>query len=394
MITGQGITGYQGGPINVDGLKTISTYREFPTAINGVITLGGGAWEITAAIDLLGNRIVCTGIVSIFGTSSETASITSTGLAAGLTLLTSAYSLPMHNISITAPAGSYAISLVTADSTQAIDFTAVNFVNTPAIGTVAGFGNCIINQSALISSSGLIFDTSIGTIAFNDTSIVSASGTVITIPATLTINRRFRVTDCSIRITGGTGISFSASATVPNEGYILDTVVFSGGGTYLAGVAYNDNKAKFLACSGINNSNTIGFATVTANATVTTITVNTPIKASGTYSLQSISQRFSLASDRLVCDSALLQSYKITAVATLSSVNNNVVGIYIAKNNAIISNSANFTTTNGAGRSENATSFTIASLVSTDVIDVWVVNTTASNNITMEYLTILAEVIS
>jgi len=392
-ITNFSLTSILGSSINVTDFKTVSNLREFPLAINGVITLTGGAYMITTTIDLLGSRIVCSGIVAIFGTSSETAFIQSTGLGAGLAMITSAYSLPMYNISLISPVGSHTFSLVTADPTQALDFTAVNFLGCESVGTVSGFGNFIINQSAFISSHGLVFDGSAGTIAFSDTAFTSATGTLITLSSTLTISRRFRITDCSIRITGGTGIDFSASASVPNEGYILDTVVFSGGGTYLAGVAYNDNKAKFLECSGINNSNTIGFATITANATATAITVNVPIKAAGAYTLESISQRFSLSSNKLLCNSALLQTYKITAHVTLTSTNNNVCGIYIAVNNSIIANSANFTTTNGAGRSENASCLTTVSLVSTDVVDVWVSNITGSNNITVEYMTLFVELI-
>jgi hypothetical protein len=346
---------------------------------------------ITTTIDLLGSRIVCDGIVAIFGTSSETAFIQSTGLGAGLAMITSAYSLPMRNISLTSPSGAKTLDLVTSDVTQAIDFHAVNFVDCETIGTVSGFNNFLMNESAFLGSSGLTFDGSIGTIGFNNTLIRSSYGTVITVAPTLTITRRLRISYCSIIITGGTGIDFSTSATVPNEGYILDTVSFTGAGTYLAGVAYNDNKAKFLECTGINNSNTIGLALITANATATAITVNVPIKAAGTYTLDSISQRFSLSSNKLLCSSALLQTYKITAHASLTSANTNVVGLYIAKNNAVISSSVNYTTTNGTGRSENAACLTTANLTSNDVIDVWVVNTTGSNNITVEYLTLLIE---
>jgi len=392
-ITNFGLTSILGSSINVADFKTISNLREFPLAINGVITLPSGAYMITTTIDLLGSRIVCGGIVALFGTSSETSSIKSTGLGAGLAMISSAYSLPMMNISLTSPAGAKTFSLVTVDATQAIDFTAVNFVDCETIGTVSGFNNFIMNQSAFIGSAGLTFDGTIGTIGFNNTSFVSSTGTVITLPPTLTITRRFRTSYCSMRVTGGTGIDFSTSATVPNQGYVLDTVSFTGGGTYLAGVAYTDNKAKFLECNGINNSNTIGFATITANATATTITLNVPIKAAGTYTLESISQRFSLSSDKLLCNSALLQTYKITAYATLSSANNNIVGIYIAKNNTVITNSVTYTTTNGAGRSENASCMTTVSLASTEVIDLWVVNTTGSNNITVEYMTLFAELI-
>jgi hypothetical protein len=393
MITSSGITGYRGGSIDVTDFKTVSTLRDLPSAVNGVITLTSGAYMITTTIDLLGSRILCTGIVAIFGTSSETSLIKSTGLGAGLAMITSAYSLPMRDISLTSPAGAKVFSLVTADSTQAVDFTSVNFVNCETVGAISGFNNFIINDSAFLSSAGLTFDGTIGTIGLNNTLINSSTGTVITLAPTLTISRRLRINYCSIRITGGTGIDFSTSTTVPNEGYILDTVVFSGGGTYLAGVAYNDNKSKFLECSGINNSNTIGLALITANATATTITVNVPIKAAGTYTLESISQRFSQSSNQLVCNSALLQSYKITAHATLTSINNNVVGIYIAKNNTVIANSVNYTTTNGAGRSENAACLITSDLVSTDVVDLWVVNTTGSNNITVEYMTLFIELI-
>jgi len=361
----------------------ISTLADLPAPVSGVITLTTGAYFFTDSVDLVGNRILCSGPVSIIGTSSETATLTSTGLS-GVALITTTYSLPIRNITVTAPSGSTAISAVAADPTYAIDWLGVNFLNCPSIGTISGYGNAVFTDGAFLNSAGLTFDGNIGTVAFNTYLFSVGTGTGITFPATLTVSRRIRFIYSSFVVTGANvGINVSASASIPIDSYILDTVNFSGGGTYTSGVAYNDNKSRFLQCKGVSNSSTLGYATMIANGTATVIgSANTPVKLAGTFTLESISQRCSLSSNKIVYGGSLTQICEISANCSLTTTVNNVVGLYIYKNGVQVANSISVATATAGGKAENCSTHAVLSLTSSDQIDVWVENQTAANNIT------------
>lgn len=366
------------------GFTYVSALADLPTPVSGVITLTAGTYYFTQNVDLAGNRILCSGVVCLAGTSSETAGITSTGLV-GVALITTTYSMPMRDLTITAPSGSTAISAVAGSSSYALDWRAVNFSNTASIGTISGYSNSIFSDGALLNSKGLTFDGSVGTIAFENYLFSADAGTIITLPASIVISRRFRIIYSSFVVTGtGTGLNVSASATIPTDSYILDTVNFSGGATYLTGVAYNDNKSRFTQCKGISNSSTIGYATMINNATATVVGggAGTYTKMAGTFTLESVSQRFSLTSNKLKYTGTLDVIYEISVNASLTTTANNVVAIYVYKNGVQVANSESVATATAGGKAENVSAHTVLALTLNDEIDVYVENKTAGNNIT------------
>lgn len=78
----------------------VSEKSDFPTPSNGVITLLDNAtYFITSTVDLIGDRLACGINTTIIGGSSENCRIKSTGLTSAL--ITSSYSLPIRNITIT-----------------------------------------------------------------------------------------------------------------------------------------------------------------------------------------------------------------------------------------------------------------------------------------------------
>ena len=215
----------------------ISEKADLPDPSGGIITLEDNkTYFITGPIDLTGDRLVAGQNTVILGGSSENCILSSTGLDSGTALLSSAYSLPCRFFAIS---HGTAINLdATGNSDQALDWIGVNFLNCATIGTVKNYGNAIFQLCAHLNSQGLTFDGSIGTIGFTDCLFnPPASGTALTFPSTLTITRRFRTSySAFVILSGETGINMSTSATVPVEGYILDTVNFAGGGTYITGV--------------------------------------------------------------------------------------------------------------------------------------------------------------
>lgn len=95
--------------------KFISSKTDFPTAVNGVITLENNyTYFITKFVDLEGDRIVCGKDNAIIGGSSENSRLLSTGLTDPL--ITSEYSLPLSRLSFSA---NHVFDLQASNSTYA-----------------------------------------------------------------------------------------------------------------------------------------------------------------------------------------------------------------------------------------------------------------------------------
>lgn len=371
-------------------LVIVDSLSNLPAPSGGIITLEDNkAYFFATTVDLIGNRLVCGQNTTLLGSSSENCRIKSTGLATAL--VTSAWSIPIRGLTIEA---SIAIDLnAFGNANQAIDWFGVNFTNCASVGTIANYANCVFTDCAFLESSNLTFDGSIDTIAFSQTLFNCNGGSMIIIPDTATINRRIRIIYSSfIVLPGETGISFGAVATVPDDGYILDTVNFGGGGTYVSGVDFKDLKSLWINCRGISNTANVGFMTMQANATATAISAtSTPVKVAGTTILSDDSQKFTHSNNRLTYAGALTRSFKITAIASLNSGNANIIGLYIAKNGSVQSISSSFSTTSGAGKAENMLSQIVIELATDDYIEIFTSNETAVTNITVSNLSATAE---
>jgi hypothetical protein len=341
---------------------------------------------------LYGNRIVCAENNVILGASSENCRIKSTGLSSLEALITSQWTLPIRNITFE---HSLVLNLnALGNANQALDWSGVNFTDCAEVGVVANYTNFIAGDCALLNSQGFTFDGSFGTIAFSNTLFDNrTSGTAIIIPSTTVITRRFRVTYSSfVSLSGETSINVSSSASIPTEGYILDTVNFSGGGSQIVGVDHNDNKSLFINCRGILNSGNISQYYMSSNATITDIvTQDVFVKVAGTTLAGDYVERFSLTDNRATYDGAISGFYKVSALLTLTSGNNNVVRCRISKNGNTYQASESRTTTNGSGRSENVVVSGILELITGDYIEIFVANNTATTDITVSDMNVIIE---
>lgn len=379
---------------NAGSYVVVKSVKDFPPPKAGVITLEDNCtYWIYGTVDLGGNRLVCGRNIALLGGSSENSRLKSTGLT-GTALITSNWSMPMRGLTVEADV---ALNLEAGDTNQAIDWFGVNFTDCGTIGTIRDYSNVIWSDCAVLNSKGLTFNGTIGTVGFSQCIFdASSGGTIITLPATLEITRRFRIIySAFVVLSGETGINVSTSATIPVEGYILDTVNFGGGGTYTTGVAYNDNKALWANNKGVNNSASVGFMTMQNNATTTTVSVSgVAYKAAGTTTLESSSQKFDHTNNRLTYTGAITRDFRVLATATLSSNNGNALGLYIAKNGTVIANSEQYITANASGKVEGGNCQTIVSLATNDYIEFFVENDTAANDITVESLSVIAEAIN
>jgi hypothetical protein len=378
--------------------KFVNAKSDLPTPSGGVITLEAGiTYFITKTIDLTGDRLVAGNNTVILGGSSENCYLISTGLSASTALISSNFSLPMRNLSIT---HGTALNLdATGNATAALDWFGVNFTNCATVGTIKTYSNFIMSDCALLSSANMTFDGTIGTVGFVNCLFSGIAGqTTLNFPSTLTITRRIRAIYSSFVAFGGaTAIFVDPSAVVPVESYILDTINFSGGATYTGGVTYTDNKAFFSNCKGIVNSSEIGQMYYTNNTVQNPIaTQNVFEKILGTTTASTINQKFTHTDNRLTYTGGLVRSFKITAAISANSVTTQSVIILtrIAKNGVTLAESESQATTSANGRNENFFSQAIVELATNDFIEVFIANGSNANNLLATELNVIVEALN
>lgn len=370
---------------STNNIVFVESKTNLPDAVAGVITLlDNVTYFFTTTVDLDGDRLVCGENTTIIGGSSENCRIKSTGLT-GTALITSVYSLPIRNITIEADV---ALNLDGDGTTTALDWFGVNFTDCGTVGTIKDYSNFIIADSAFLNSAGLTFDGTIGTIGISQCLFdSSATGTVFTLPSTLTITRRFRIIYSSfVVLSGETGINVDSSATISDERYILETVNFSGGGTYLAGVDDTSNTSLFINCVGITNTAVNGQLYMTNNATATTVSAtNTFYKVAGTTTASTDNAKYLHSNNRLTNDAVIPRKYLIQANLSFTAGNANVCefGFYDSQLATIRTPSKTKATANASGRAENVSFMCVVSHQQGDYLEIHCSNTSAITNITV-----------
>jgi hypothetical protein len=375
--------------INIDKINEIE--YNLPASVGGVVTLlAGKTYLLSEPIDLLGDRIVAGGVCNLIGTSSETASITSTGLGVGVPLLTSDFTIVLESITIknvdTAIAIDGNVNLV------ALDWRNVNFENVPNVGVINTCDNFIFDTSAFLGAQGLRFTGTIGTVAMNNSLFrgLGSAGKIIELDASCTITRRFRIIYSSVVAFGSTvGIDVNTSVIIPIEAYILDTVNFSGGSSYLSGVDNTNNKALFVNCVGITNTAVNGQLFMQNNATATTISNTSDFfKIEGTTTASPDNAKFTHSDNRLTCDAVIQRKYLIQCTLSFAAGATNVCefGFYDSQLVAVRTPSRTKATANAGGRAENVNFVCVVSMKQGDFLEVWAKNTSATTNITVDQL--------
>lgn len=394
----QGFVRVAGGSISGDSFDNIvfaSTADDLPAAITGVRTLAAGVtYFITDHIDLAGDRLVGSANTTIIGGSSENCSLTSTGLGTGVALFTTAWTTPIRHITFKDVDTAIDISGAT-NAPVALDWTGVNFLNVPNVGTIDTCDNFIYSKGALLNSQGLVFDGTVGTIGIDNSIFVGdgSAGSLIEIAPTATVTRRFRTIYCSVvAFALTTGIDVDALATIPVEGFILDTVNFSGGGTYLPDVDHTSNSSRFENCKGVTNTSVNGQMYMQGNSTVTTISAtSTFYKVAGTTSASADNAKFTHTSNRLTCDATVPRKFMLTAHLSFTAGNNQDVefGFYDSTLGAVRTPSRTVTTTDGAGAAQNVGFSCVTTMEDADYVEIHCANNTSTTNVTVTNMNVL-----
>lgn len=371
----------------------VNSKDDFPDAVAGVITLpAGSSYYLTTLIDLTGDRIVCAGKCALVGSSPEISRITSTGLSSGTPMISSTYSLTLSRIQVEEVGTALSLD-ASSNSDQALDWAFVNFLNVNTIGTITTYDNFVAIFIAMLNASGMTFAGTFGTVGFSDSLFNSdASGTAISFDASSIITRRIRFDRCAfVILSGETGISLPDAATVPTDGYVLDRVSFSGGGTYLSGVDETSLKADFTGCTSITNTTYAAGYSMQDNSTATTISVaGTAVKIAGTTTANTINQKFTHSDNRLTYVGAKTGVWKIDSPVSFTSGNNKRIGFYIAKNGTVIPTSEMYRTTSGTSAAASLSVQALVQLSTNDYIELWVENETDTTSVTVIAMTPIA----
>jgi len=373
----------------------IRSLNDLPDPVGSVITLlPDFTYYFVGVIDLLGNRLVCGLNTCILGPSSENAFITSTGLGVGVALLTTEWTLPIRHVTFMDVDTALDINGVT-NAPLAVDWTGVNFLNVPNVGTIDTCDNFIFTKGAFLDAENLRLTGTIGTFSIADSLLrgSGASNSLIVGESGLVITRRIRFIYSSLIAFGSTsGINIDASATVPDESFILDTINFSGGGNYLPGIDNTSNKSLFSNCIGVVNTAVNGQMYMINNATATTVSVaDTFYKVAGTTSASVDNSKYDHASNRLTNRAAVERKYLITCQLSFNAGANNVCefGFYDSKLSAIRAPSRTKGTANTAGRLENMTLACVVQHSDGDYLELHAANTSSAVNITVDSMNML-----
>jgi hypothetical protein len=264
----------------------------------------------------------------------------------------------------------------------------------PNVGIINTSDNFIYETGAFLGSEGLVLTGTIGTISLTNSLFrgIGNTANIIEVNASAIITRRFRVTYSSfVVLPNNTGINFNVAATVPFNSYILDTVNFSSSGTFISGVDYTNNKSSFNNNVGIINSREITQYGMINNAVATTIALQSvAYKVLGTTVSGSLTSKFTNTNNRATFIGKISKIFVVNATMSINSGNNNQIGIYIAKNGTILTESEVYITTNSSGRAESANVQAVLVMQANDYIEVFVGNDSSTSSVTVTDLNVIA----
>lgn len=373
-----------GNTISMPNFIYVESKSDFPSPVGGVITLENNkTYFINTTVDLTGDRLVAGQNTTILGGSSENCRLKSTGLV-GTALLSSAWTIPIRGLTFEADV---ALNLnASGNANQAIDWFGVNFTNCNKIGLIKDYANIIWTDCAILEAADLTFSGTIATVGFVTCLFNGTAGkSIFKIPNGCTITRRFRpIYSSFVTLAGETGITVNSTSIQNNDGFILDTVNFAGGGTYISGLDFNSAKALFINNVGIVNSSNLGHMFMIDNPTDTTIgvaNVNVWVKAAGTTTAgANDSPRWVHTTNRLTYTGNVTSNFAITSTASVRAASNNqVISIGIAKNGTIVADSETTIRTAVSNQEYPGSSQTVLQMATGDFIEFFVRNTQSIN---------------
>lgn len=345
---GSGISvGASNGTIQIalSGLPTttktvvVNSISDFPTAVAGVITLQDDT-EYAIRNDITtSDRFVLGGNTVIDGSDNLVINLTYTG--AGIMFTSLNQSWAMKNITLTCASGTF----IDFDGTSAEIFQLQNCrIIADILGTIDDFAGIHFDDTQFtVTTDGLLFGGTNGVILLEANLGVIDAGTLYDL-GTATFSG-FSVTDAFVTLNGTSvfldGTASSANITINNLGSVHNCRFF-GAGTPLQTISISDVRWVFALNDGISDTNKDCLMSMSSNATATTIAVaGTPVLIAGAWVEEDAFFFTSDAAGRMTFIGE--KDIEIDVAMSFSSApvsgSNKIVGHYVAKNGAVISNS-------------------------------------------------------
>lgn len=147
--------------------------------------------------------------------------------------------------------------------------------------------------------------------------------------------------------------------------------------------------------SAILSDTAIGYMTMIGNAVATDIvTQSVAVKIAGNTTADSVTQGFTHSNNRLTYTGTDSRIFRVTAIASFSSGNNNQVLFYVAQDGSPIAISETYATANSSGRFENAVVQGIVTLAPGGYVEIWTANDSATTDVTVSDLSVIVQALN
>jgi hypothetical protein len=273
------------------------------------------------------------------------------------------------------------------------------FLNSDGMGDISNYYVVLIEKISIVGfDNGIVFKGFFGVGYLANINAVNnnAGHTIITFDSTYFAFSRFQFFSNSFNI--GTDISNTAievisGATIPNDGIGFLTCSFTGSGTYLEGITPSDIRLYFKdnfepsakSPREVYNSIIAGAYYVSTPASTTISVTNTWYKIAGTTTATT-TERFSHSNNRLTYSGNNTQKVLINFTGDfIDGAGTPIAQIAIAKNGTVETSTIMRVDLKHSGGADNASITAIMTLDRDDYIEVFIRNTTNTNDVTCNF---------
>lgn len=369
--------------------KVITEKSDFPTPVNGVITLEDNTqYMISSSIDLGSDRIQ-TGINnSIVGLLNES-SIVASNLTVGQHLITTNSSLNIQEITLSAgPDG----SIFDVDGCPSLIITNVLFTNSASMGNINDCGTFVMFISGW-DMDGLVFSGTMQTVVFDTVRVAAseAGRTGIRFMSGSSVSSRVRISLNSFNVVSGAiGIDVDPSITINNETFVVLGNIFEGAGTYVNGISPTSDMSFFKNNVNLTSSQSYAQMTLSSNATITDIiTQNIFTKISGTTTSPLLSRFTMPSNNRLVYTGTKERLFRIDVSLNTTGGTNDVIGVTYGVNGTSYTGYVTSAYLDANGASYATYSSNLLTLTSGDYVEIFIRNQTSTTDVTVVSMNVI-----
>lgn len=361
-----------------DNYVLVKSEADLPAPASGKITLDTNVLYEVNGLVTLSNPIELNGAYLIGLDSNEDIL-----MSAGGTIFTGSTGGSLRNLTLTAPGGTI-FNLNNISGTENLVIQSMIIANSGSIGSIQGYNLVFMNILQFSGNSAGITYTNINDLLLNNLGWLSNNGGVYeTFTGTFALIEK--VSGFS-NVVGATAAIDVTGITTISDDAVLESVVFSGGGTYILGnspyTGYNFTNNWTVNCPGIPEETdkvATGYIYFSAENNVTTdvITDNVPVKMQGTTTA---GEFFRMDDDggtnnRIKYTGLKPRNFTVSCSATVERSSNgsrNVYSLIIYKNGSMIPSIVSEQTFENGVSKGNFNLLGVLSMANNDYIEVYV----------------------